>query len=693
MSRLSAFSLVEMTLVLLVLSILSASGLSLYQQQLSRGHIAETQNKLDAIQKALMDFSYTRHRLPCPADASIPDSVSDFGMEGQIAGVCDNLSPSSTARYVNIVAGAVPVRSLNLPDDYMYDSWGRRFTYLVDARVTEVNTLINNNLVTADLGSLKVVDASGGLRTDKAIYALISHGANGHGAYLSSGNRRNSRSTNTNELQNAWLDAAFADAPGETLVMRRTTIDPSDILNQFDDIVRYKESWTMVTAANQYWQAEDSPGAAPEPPPTDEYLAILDVTETQGCVITAAGKIYCWGQNLNGKIGIGTGAAEQTVPKSICTHADNPVYTHIELSSDHSSCALSDAGKIYCWGDNFDGAVGDGTNINRNVPTAVVAPAGVTFSNLVGGHGYHCALGSNGKGYCWGENLFGQLGNGVAGSKNVPTEVATPSGVSLTAIYASDEHACAQGDDDKFYCWGDNLDGKLGNGTYTSSNSPVVALLPAGVTAKTASQNENTTCVIGSDDLAYCWGENSRGEAGDGTKSDRNAPVLVDVPPGVVFESLTVGRWAEHSCAIATTGDAYCWGANHAGQVGDGTLVERGSPAVVNMPVGVKFTTLITHKEHSCALGDDGKSYCWGENSNGQLGDGTYTNRKSPKITSIPAGVNSVFIATYRLNACAVGDDDIVYCWGENGAYELGDGTRNDRPDAQPTSSLVEGGC
>lgn len=249
---LPGFSLMEMTLVLLVLSILSAVGLNLYQDRDRSTKIEQTNRRIARIEEALMHYRYAFHRLPCPADGTLSASDSNFGMEASFPGSCIGGAVEANSENNGVVAGVVPVRALNLTDDYLYDAWSRKITYVVDQQMTELNVILRTAASDATVGNIIVQDATGSERTARAVYALISHGATGHGAFLSSGQRRNAHITNADKLKNAGVDEDFNDAFTNELVMRRQSVNDSDHADTYDDIVTYKELWNLYTATDRF---------------------------------------------------------------------------------------------------------------------------------------------------------------------------------------------------------------------------------------------------------------------------------------------------------------------------------------------------------------------------------------------------------------------------------------------------------
>ena len=288
-------------------------------------------------------------------------------------------------------------------------------------------------------------------------------------------------------------------------------------------------------------------------------------------------------------------------------------------------------------------------------PVAAISAGGVSSCAIV-----------NGDAECWGDNLDGGLGDGTSAGSNVPVQVVgLTSGV--TAISAGSVGACAIVNG-AAECWGDNLDGGLGNGTITASNVPVqVVGLTSDVNA--ISDGDENACAI-VNGAVECWGYNGTGELGDGTNTESNVPVqVVGLTSGVTAISAGDGT----ACAIVN-GAAKCWGDNSFGELGNGTNTESYVPVqVVGLTSGV--TAVSVQGGHACAI-VNGDAECWGINSGGGLGDGTSTGSDVPvQVVGLTSGVTA--ISAGADNSCANVDGD-AQCWGSNNYGELGDGTNTE---------------
>jgi alpha-tubulin suppressor-like RCC1 family protein len=343
----------------------------------------------------------------------------------------------------------------------------------------------------------------------------------------------------------------------------------------------------------------------------------------------------------------------------------------VEISAGIShSCGRMQSGAVYCWGNNFAGKLGDGTTTDRLVPTLVAG--GNSFVEISSGSQHSCGRTENGAVYCWGYNTGGQLGDGTTSDRLVPTLVT--GGISFVEISAGAFHSCGRTQNGAVYCWGDNTEGEVGDGTTSFWNSrPVPTLVTGGTSFVEINAGGFHSCGRTQNGAVYCWGDNPEGEVGDGT-SYNFRPVPTLVTGGTSFVEINAGGF--HSCGRTQDGSVYCWGRNDEGQLGDGTTTDRLVPTLV--AGGISFVDISAGGLHSCGRTQDGAVYCWGYNGRGQLGDGTTSGRLVP--TLVAGGLSFVEISAGFNHSCGRTQVGAVYCWGSNFGGELGDGTTTDRP-------------
>ena len=397
------------------------------------------------------------------------------------------------------------------------------------------------------------------------------------------------------------------------------------------------------------------------------------VSVTQGCGLTSAGKAYCWGPNWSGELGDGTSVDERPVPAAV---SGGLAFTSLVDSGSHR-CGLVADGKAYCWGSNSRGQLGDGTagsasaydSANRSAPVAVLG--GRTFASLSAGSGHTCGLTSAGAAYCWGANTQGQLGDGTTANRSAP--VAVSGGLTFTAIASGDAHTCAIDTAGTAYCWGWNQDGQLGDGT-TVTSRPNPTAVSGTLTFASISSGQHHTCGVTVAGAAYCWGMNYMGQLGDGASAGRTSPG--QVAGGWSFSRIAAGDY--HTCAITTSGTALCWGWNDLGQLGNGNLSRGYYPQQV--AGGMSFAMIAPANSHTCGLTTSGAAYCWGTNFSGNIGDGTVGRTTAPGLVSGGISFSSVQTGFYDKTVCGLSAAGLAYCWGYNANGQLGDGTTTDRP-------------
>ena len=338
------------------------------------------------------------------------------------------------------------------------------------------------------------------------------------------------------------------------------------------------------------------------------------------------------------------------------------------------SCALVSL-KVYCWGANDRGQLGDGDVESRDVPGPIVGD--LEFTQITTGNAHTCGLVRGGDAYCWGSDERGQLGDATTTSRSAPVRVA--GNHSFRALRAGQSHTCGLSSAGEVTCWGNNVYGQLGDGSTLGRSSPVAVTVGARVVSLSAGWNHS--CGITGDGTAYCWGANAKGQLGNGTRSDARTPVAVS--GGLKFTSIAAG--SAHTCAVTDGGEGYCWGNNNYGQLGNGGTTDQIVPTRVETTT--RFASVTVGGVHSCARTRGGQAWCWGRNVYGQLGDGTNGNRESP--TRVIGGALLSSLNATGAHTCATATDGETSCWGYNVAGQLGDGTQNHR--ARPTRVTFTG--
>ena len=519
--------------------------------------------------------------------------------------------------------------------------------------------------------------------------------------------------------------------------------------------------------------------------PVGLQISTVAVGDQTSFAIGSNGSIYGWGANWFGQLGSGTSTTYGTAtPSPLVVALPSGVHGLDIASSEDFSLAIGSDGNVYSWGIDDEGQLGNGTISSQYfwpTPNPVQLPSGVTAIAIAAGYTTGYAIGNDGKLYAWGDGSVGQLGNGALESTGTPVVVSMPAAVTATGVAAAGSNAYAIGSDgnlyawgsaygngataasalpvavkfppgvvaqaisagsfgrdpthvlvlgsdgrlygfggysgDTFgagtytlsllpifvyspqitspiaagtghvlrigpdgnlYAWGDNAAGQLGNGTTTNSSSPVAVTLPASVTARSIFAGNAHNLMIGSDGNLYSWGYNAYGQLGNGSTSNSLTPTIVTLAPAVTPKNIAAGIY--HSLAIGSDGKLYTWGDNANGQLGNGTTVNSSTPAVVSLAPGVNALAVSGGLLHSLAIGNDGNTYAWGDNAYGELGNGSSAASSAvPVVVKFPLGVSAVAIASAYAYNLALGNDGVLYAWGHNSAGQLGDGTTTNR--------------
>ncbi len=359
-------------------------------------------------------------------------------------------------------------------------------------------------------------------------------------------------------------------------------------------------------------------------------------------------------------------------------------------AGDAHTCAI-ESGGAYCWGNNASGQLGNGSTASSAMPVAVDTSgvlAGKTLTQISSGGGHTCALDSSGAAYCWGYNLYGQLGDGTTADSSVPVAVDTSgalAGKTLTQISAGELSTCAIDSTGAAYCWGENPYGQLGDGTTDNSSFPVAvdtSGVLAGQTLTQIAAGFASTCALVGTGTAYCWGGNYTGQLGDGDTDDSDIPVAVDTSGVLAGQTLTqIAIGDDQACAVDTAGAAFCWGYNAYGQLGDGSTATSDVPVAVDTSgvlAGKTITQVTAGWQFTCALDSTGAGYCWGDNFYGGLGDGTTASSDVPVTVDTSgalAGRTLTQVSAYADHACAVDSTGAAFCWGDDLEGDLGNGS------------------
>ncbi|MCA9673923.1 MAG: hypothetical protein KC464_02695, partial [Myxococcales bacterium] len=379
------------------------------------------------------------------------------------------------------------------------------------------------------------------------------------------------------------------------------------------------------------------------------------------CGIKTSGALYCWGNDAWGQL-TGVFGGWETSPIEVTTLPVGALWKAVAPGYAHTCAIRGDDGVMWCWGANFAGQLGTGQPEGVFMPAAITgheAWAEVSSANL-----HTCARKDDGSAWCWGLGPLGQAGGDPSTSSDRPVEVA--GGHTWRSLSTGLEHACGVTDGGELYCWGTDVAGEIGT---TQADTPTPVVAEPGSDFETAFAGTHLSCATRSGGAPVCFGTNGDGQLGQGNRDDLRTAVTL--PISAVVTSVGIGDTT--ACALDVDGVVWCWGRDDHGQAGDGHADARfvGTPVqgIAGTPVQLSSTN-----HHTCARTDDGRVFCWGANEAGQLGDGTDQDRATaievPRQNAMPWD----WISAGWNHSCGVSQTRL-YCWGADNYGQLGNGT------------------
>lgn len=383
------------------------------------------------------------------------------------------------------------------------------------------------------------------------------------------------------------------------------------------------------------------------------------------CGIKSDDTTWCWGYGYSGGIGAGGSTTTADVPTAV---SGGHSWAMIDTGAEYN-CGISADGALYCWGLGTNGSLGNGDAPERYIPNPQAINNSLTWLKIssggpgFGGGAHSCGIKTDNSLWCWGMGNSGQLGDNTAAiSRATPNQIT--GGGSWKDISTGGQHSCGIMADDTMRCWGDGMNGRLGNAGTAPSATPVT--LSGGGTWKSVGLGRDHTCGIKSDDTAWCWGHGSWGARGDGsTTTTRTTPVIVS--GGYTWKMVSGG--AGFTCGIQTNDSLWCWGVGPNGQRGDGTTTTSQTTAIA-VSGGGTWKKVSAGVGHACAIKSDDTLWCWGLNTDAQLGDGTTTQSLVPVAVSGGGTWKNVYAADSH--TCAMKSDDTLWCWGRGSTGLLG---------------------
>lgn len=351
--------------------------------------------------------------------------------------------------------------------------------------------------------------------------------------------------------------------------------------------------------------------------------------EFHSMLLTSSGKVFTWGRNNRGQLGDGTVNLSET-PIDITSQFSGRV---VKIATgDLHSFALTQDGTFYAWGQNaFTGFTDDRETFHTTpVDTTGLLPERIT--SLAVGAGHYLALTEGGRLFSWGENDHGQLGNGSTGDSSSPVEITGSIRGEVTSIAAGRNHSLAITSDGRLWSWGRNNVGQLGNSENCGNCNRLLPQdqshhLPTSGIKSVAAAYDHSLAVT-SDGVTLTWGFNVYGQLGNGSIDRSPSPSDISGRiPGAVKSVLTA---TTHSLALTESGSLFSWGDNRYGKLGNGSKSRSLTPIGLSSRIQGSVNSAAAGTEHSLAVTGTGRVYAWGDNTHGQLGDGTRNESSVP---------------------------------------------------------------
>ena len=422
-------------------------------------------------------------------------------------------------------------------------------------------------------------------------------------------------------------------------------------------------------------------GTGPASSPASATPGLLTATAMVGagqafsCGLSGSGAVNCWGWNERGRLGRGT-SGNTSVPTPGLVAGLGSGVAGIAVGRE-AACALMATTEVMCWGYNWLNALGDGTTTDRTTPVYVLAGAGTRLTGAVSlttGNNYGCARLVTTEVRCWGMNGYPVIGDGTTTNRAYATPTVatgqaaggTPlAGVASLAPTGGNTYmTCARMLVGGVKCWGQGYQGDGGTNAGAMNTTPVDATSVAGAVAVAIGGEYGEACVIVSGG-AKCWGKNELGQVGDGSTTNR--PSAMDVS-GLSSGVTAITHGDGFACAVLSTSEVRCWGANGNGQLGDGTSVASTTPVSVKVNVSTNLTGVVSIEagdQHVCAVRSDFSAWCWGMNEKGQRGDSGSTGGYARVVSAYT--VAPTYGVTYQGNGSSTGSaptDATVYTSG-----------------------------
>ena len=355
------------------------------------------------------------------------------------------------------------------------------------------------------------------------------------------------------------------------------------------------------------------------------------------------------------------------------------------LSSGNTSCAIDNSGAAWCWGPSYDGELGNGSTASATTGTPTQVVGGHVFSQISTGDRGSCALDIDGTAWCWGNSYDGRLGNG---STSTNQHTGTPSQVLGNHVFrqisVGSTTSCAIDTAGDAWCWGDSYNGKLGNGSTQTANTGTPSQVVGGHEFHEISVGTQVVCALDTDGAAWCWGTSYNGRLGNGSTAEgANTGTPSQVVGNHVFGQISVGYY--NTCAIDTNGATWCWGASNDGVLGNGSTASDqhtgtptqvvGSHAFIVLERGGHYSGMSAER-HRCGIDTSRAAWCWGGSYDGALGNGsTASDQHTGTPTQVVGSHQMDQLSTHPYGTCAIDTAGTAWCWGSSDNGRLGNGS------------------
>jgi alpha-tubulin suppressor-like RCC1 family protein len=417
----------------------------------------------------------------------------------------------------------------------------------------------------------------------------------------------------------------------------------------------------------------------------------MSLGDEHGCGIDSANHLFCWGDGDYGKLGNGeTEGGSQRTP----TQVGSDTWKSVAVSGYHS-CAVQTNGTLFCFGENDSGECGQPEETEA-IGTPTQVGSDTDWTSVTAGEAFSCARKSNGSIYCWGGNWSGELGNGTTDNSHTPVRVGTDT--DWVSVSAHGSGACGIKSNGQIFCWGTNESGQLGRTDLgLSVSTPSRVAIEQEVTGVFG---VNARCAMTSGDQIHCWGDNtnSNGALGRGVKGSESDWLALDSGyTALSISSANAGDPSGGGCGIKQDGKLYCWGLGNFVGLPNTRLAL--TPTLISENSGWTAIDVLTSTSpiasqgsetygHACGI-RNGELSCWGLNGYGQLGVGDTNDHGVPTaVTTVADPWSMVSVGTF--SSCGITTAKKLYCWGRNSDGQLGQGDSTQRSSPTQVGSLQD---